>query len=612
MAAHAEHLELAGEFPGSSRAEWRDLVSAVLARSGFDPDADGADPEAELTSQTYDGIAIKPLYTAADAPDVSAAARPLAITGEGTGWDVRQRHADPDPVRTNKAVLDDLNNGATSLWLQVGEAGLAVDDLEVALQGVYLDLAPIAVDAGAQTREAAATLLGLAASRAVAPADLAGTLGADPIGLRARTGADADLSVLADLAPSVADHPNLRVATVDATVYHGAGGGDSDELAVAASVGVAYLRALAGSGLTVDAALDAIEFRYAVTADQFLSVAKLRAARRIWGRIAELSGVSAGARGQRQHAVTSAAMMTRRDPWVNLLRTTIACFAAAIGGADSISVAPFDAAIGLPDDFARRIARNTASILHDESSLGRVLDAAGGSWYVESLTSELASVAWQKFTAIERAGGALAALDSGAIAELVGTSQAARAEDIAHRRAPITGVSEYAFIGEAPVTRPAAPSGSGTALLPALRYAEGFEALRDRADAAPERPKAFIAALGPVAAHSRRVGFATNLFAAGGIETVVATGEADALVSAFRDSGSTLVCLCSSDKVYAESAESEAAALRAAGARYVWLAGQPGERAHRYRSAGVDGYLFAGCDALSALRTALDVLAVKA
>jgi methylmalonyl-CoA mutase len=293
---------------------------------------------------------------------------------------------------------------------------------------------------------------------------------------------------------------------------------------------------------------------------------------------------------------------------VNLLRTTIGCFAGAIGGAEAVTVLPFDSAIGLPDDFARRIARNTSAILHDESSLARVVDAAGGSWYVESLTDELADAAWEVFTGLERDGGAPAALDSGTIGDLLRATYERRTADLAHRRAPLTGVSEFAFLQEVPVTRPAAPPVPTGGPLDVHRYAEDFEALRDRADAEAERPTVFLAALGPVAAHSARVGFAANLFAAGGIASIVGTGEPDELVEAFAKSGSSVACLCSSDKIYAEHAESEAAALKAAGAKHVWLAGQPGERLNRYQSAGVDGYLFAGCDALSVLRATLDVL----
>ena len=271
---------------------------------------------------------------------------------------------------------------------------------------------------GANTAAAADTLLGLAA-RAGVRSDLAGTLGADPIGLRARTGAEADLELLGRLAAAAQPHPRLHIATVDGTVYADAGGSDSDEIAATAAVGVAYLRALTDAGINIDRALGLLEFRYAVGTDQFLGIAKLRAARRVWDRVAELSGAAEGRRGQRQHAVTSPAVFTRRDPWVNMLRATIGCFAAAVGGADAITVLPFDTALGRPDDFARRIARNTQAILHDESSLARVVDAAGGSWYVESLTDALAERSWEKFTAIERAGGALRALDDGALGDLL-------------------------------------------------------------------------------------------------------------------------------------------------------------------------------------------------
>ncbi len=600
MPADPDSLALAADFPTPSRAEWRSLVAAVLARSGVD-----GDPEDALSSTTYDGIQILPLYTAEDAHDVDVdglPGHPPFVRGatEGgaaaTGWDVRTRHADPDPARLNKAALADLETGATSLWLVVGDGGLAVADLAAALDGVYLDRAPIALDAGAHTLEAARALLAVSGQRGVDPADLRGTLGADPIGLRARTGAAAELSVLHTLGEPGTGFGGLHLATVDATIYHDAGGADAQEIGVGTAVGLAYLRALTGAGLSVDEALAALEFRWAVTAEQFPSIAKLRAARRVWDRVAELSGAADTRRGQYQHAVTSSAMLTRRDPWVNMLRTTIGCFAAAVGGANAITVAPFDSAIGRSDDLARRIARNTQAILHDESSLARVVDAAGGSWFVESLTDRLAEQAWDVFTRIERAGGALAALNSGAIGELLAQTQAHRADDIAHRRAPITGVSEYAFVDEAPVARPPLPA-TPHGMLPTTRYAQDFESLRDRADAAPQRPRVFLATLGPPAAHSARASFAANLFQAAGIECV--TGP----VGEFAAAGTPVACLCSSDKVYVAEAASAAQALRVAGAARIWLAGN-------LELDGVDGTVFAGCDALAVLRSTLLTLGV--
>ncbi|GAB2482574.1 methylmalonyl-CoA mutase family protein [Jatrophihabitans fulvus] len=595
-------LALASDFPAADRDAWRELVRAVLAKSGASPD----DPESALATTTYDGITIRPLYTADDAPTevpgppgtapFVRGARAAQPDAGAPGWDVRTRHADPDARRANTAVLNDLETGATSLWLTVGDGALGVDGLAAALEGVYLDLAPVVLDAGTDTERAATALLDLARERGVDPSALTGSLGADPIGTRARTGSDADLTVLARLA-ELASGTALCVATVDGTAYHDAGASDAQELGIATSVGVAYLRALVDAGLSVDAALARLEFRLAVTAEQFPSIAKLRAARRVWDRVAELSGASDDRRGQRQHAVTSAAMMTRRDPWVNLLRTTIACFAAAVGGAEAITVAPFDAAIGRPDDFSRRIARNTQSVLHDESSLARVADAAGGSWFVESLTHELAEAAWDVFTDIERHGGALARLDDGGLDELIAATRARRDDDIAHRRAPITGVSEFAFVGETPVEREPWPDPPGGPL-PSVRWAGAFEGFRDRAEAG-ERPKVFLATLGPAAVHSARAGFAANLFQAGGIECV--TGPVDD----FAQSGAKVACLCSSDKVYADEAATAASQLKDAGATRVLLAGKGAFD-------GVDGTVFAGCDAIAVLRETFDEIGVPA
>ncbi|MFD0660256.1 methylmalonyl-CoA mutase family protein [Thermocatellispora tengchongensis] len=405
-----------------------------------------------------------------------------------------------------------------------------------------------------------------------------------------------------------AGHPGLRAVTVDATPYHDAGGSDAEELGCSIATGVAYLRALTaprpgGAGLSVPEALAQIDFRYAATADQFLTVAKLRAARRLWARVAEACGAP-GDGGQRQHAVTSSAMMTARDPWVNMLRTTVACFAAGVGGAGAVTVQPFDACLGLPDDFARRIARNTQTLLLEEAHVGRVADPAGGSWYAESLTAGLAEAAWAWFQEIERAGGMAAALASGLVQARLAATAARRAQDVGHRRAPITGVSEFADPAEKPVVR---RPGTGLAAwgedggLPLVRPAAPFEELRDRADAiAAEtgaRPLVFLATIGPVAAHTARASFAANLFQAGGLATTTAGATTDPaeIAAAYARSGARVACLCSADKLYAEHAAPVAAALREAGAARVWLAG-------RGEYEGVDGTLYAGCDALAVLR----------
>ncbi|MER5745886.1 methylmalonyl-CoA mutase small subunit [Streptomyces sp. NPDC002225] len=609
----ADGLSLAAEFPAPAHEQWQRLVEGVLRRSG--KEAEGPAAEEALSTTVEDGLITRPLYTSRDsAPDAgypgfAPFTRGSKAAGNAAGgWDVRQRHALPDVGRLNEAVLADLENGVTSLWLTLGGgAGVPVSALAAALDGVYLDLAPVVLDAGDETDAAAAELLRSCAERGVDAPDVRGNLGADPLGRAARTGAEPDHTAAVHWAQRCArEFPGLRALTVDALPYHEAGGSAAEELGASLATGVALLRTLTDAGMPVEDACGQLEFRYAATADQFLTIAKLRAARRLWSRVAEVCGAP-GAGAQRQHAVTSSVMMTRRDPWVNMLRTTLACLGAGVGGADSVTVLPFDHALGLPDAFARRIARNTSTILLEESHLARVIDPAGGSWYVERLTAELAGAAWAFFQEIERSGGQAAALRSGMIGDRLAATWAARSKDLARRKEPVTGVSEFPLLSERPVERDPAPlAADGPGGLPRVRRDEAFEALRARSDAhlaaTGQRPRVFLAALGPAAAHTARASFAANLFQAGGIEPVhePVTVDAATVADAFRASGATVACLCSSDALYAEQAAAVAGELGAAGARRVFLAGRPGEYA------GVDEYVFAGSDVVAVLSSLLD------
>lgn len=613
----ADGLSLAAEFPDPAHEQWQSLVEGVLRKSG--KDVSGSAAEEALSTTVEDGLITRPLYTSRDdAPDAGIPGfAPFTRGGkpEGStagGWGVRQRHSTPDPARLNEAVLADLENGVTSLWLTVGDAGggVPVPGLGRALHGVHLDLAPVVLDAGSELDAAATELLRLYAERGVPPRSARGSLGADPLGQAARGGGAPETATAVSWALRCArEYPGLRALTVDAMPYHEAGGSAAQELGSSLATGVAYLRALTDAGLGVDEACGQLEFRYAATADQFLTIAKMRAARRLWARVAEVCG-AAEAGAQRQHAVTSPVMMTRRDPWVNMLRTTLACLGAGVGGADAVTVLPFDHALGLPDAFARRIARNTSTILVEESHLARVIDPAGGSWYVERLTDELAESAWAFFQEIERAGGQAAALESGMIADRLAATWAARRKDLARRKEPITGVSEFPQLAERTVEREAAPSTAAHGGLPVVRRDEAFEELRARSDAhlaaTGSRPRVFIAALGPAAAHTARASFAANLFQAGGIEPVHEPVRVDAAsaAEAFAAAGTDVACLCSSDALYAEQAGEVAAALVSAGARRVYLAGRPGDYA------GVDEYVFAGCDVVAVLSSVLDRMGV--
>jgi methylmalonyl-CoA mutase len=378
----------------------------------------------------------------------------------------------------------------------------------------------------------------------------------------------------------------VRAITVDGPAFHNLGANASWELAGSIAAAVQYLRTFGEAGIAPRDTLRQISFRFAADDDQFMTIAKLRAARQLWARVAEVVG-EPGAGAARLHAVTSLPMMAQRDPWVNMLRTTVAAFSAGAGGADTVLVHPFDVAIpggfpGTAASFARRIARNTQLLLLEESHVGRVLDPAGGSWFVEDLTKGLAEQAWKHFQDIEARGGFEVARDY--VVEQIAAVAERRADDIARRRTALTGVNEYPNLAE-----PALPQGDS--LVGVVRYAAGFEALRDRSDAFLEktgsRPTVLLLPLGPLAEHNVRTTFATNLLASGGIEAVT------------DDPNATVAVICGTDARYAAEASAAVDAARKAGVTHVLLAGP--EKAVAQAASKPDDYLTAKIDAVKAL-----------
>ncbi|BDN82085.1 MULTISPECIES: methylmalonyl-CoA mutase small subunit [Mycobacterium] len=576
------------------RERWRGAVAGVLSKTARPDSAGfGDQPERLLNTPTYDGIAIRALYSAFDElPEPPLPGEwPYVRGGDAlrdvnSGWKVVEAVPQPDAsvVDANQALLGMLGDGVSALLVRVGDHGVAPDQLEGLLAGVYLNLAPVIVDAGAQYRAASEAMLRLAAGldtdqRATMSIDL----GADPLTatLSGRPAPSID-DVLA-IAGRVAGDRGVRTITVDGPAFHNLGATAAWELAATIGAAVAYLRLLTESGLSIGDALAQIGLRLAADDDQFMTLAKMRAARRLWARVAEVAGDPDGGAAT-LHAETSLPMMTQRDPWVNMLRCTLAAFGAGVGGADTVLVHPFDVAIaggfpGTATSFARRIARNTQLLLLEESHVGRVLDPAGGSWFVEDLTEELAQHAWQHFQAIEARGGFANAHDyvAGQIAELA----ARRADDIAHRRIAITGVNEFPNLDEPALPQPDrgfSPDGCGKL----LRYGAEFETLRDRSDAylsdTGARPRVLLLPLGPLAEHNIRATFASNLLASGGVEALnPGTVDAQGVATAVAEAGSpTVAVICGTDRRYRDEAPAVVEAARSAGISRVYLAGPPG------------------------------------
>jgi methylmalonyl-CoA mutase len=614
-------LVLAGEFPAVTRQQWQALVSKVLKGAG------GDSPERELTTVTADGIEIAPLYVGPQdqgRPDPSFPGqapfvRGRTAAGHRDGWDVRQRHEHPDPAVAREQIMEDLEGGVSSLWLGLDDGQIPVDALPDVLAEVYLDLAPVVLDAGGQFSEAAEVFLSTAARRGVAPDALAGCLGADPLGVLARTGAgldagappDAgvDLAAAATLAGRCsAEFPGLRAIVVDALPCHDAGGTDAQELGYALAAGVEYLRVMRTAGLSGAAAFGQMEFRYAATADQFATIAKLRAGRRAWARVAQQCGVTSGAAGQRQHAVSSWPMLTRRDPWNNILRATLACFGAGLGGADAVTVIGFDAALGQSDRLARRVARNLHALLIEESHVARVIDPAGGSWYVEDLTEQLARRAWTCFQDIERSGGLRAALASGVIADQLTASREARRDTLGRRREAITGVSEFPLVGETLLSRPAvAPSVDGPRGLPRIRWAQWHEELRDRADAHAREtgspPTLILVLLDRSRQSLARAERVSALLAPAGIKAV--TADVDPGTGSGADGDGVagglapVIVVCGSPDATAEEVGAAVGRAREQGAATVVVAAGPAEGAAEATVSGADEMITDGMDVLA-------------
>jgi methylmalonyl-CoA mutase len=609
-------LLLAGDFASPTRADWEAEVLKVLnRRRPIGKELDIEQAMARLRTTTVDGLDIEPLYTESESqlghPGVMPFTRGTTVkTGAMTAWDIRSLHEDPEVAFTNREILADLERGATSVWLRTGSDAIAVADVAAVLAGVQADLAAISVSSLEDQVAAAAALV--AYWKQAGAKQPSGNLGLDALGLAARTGAAADLSAQAEwVKATLAELPGVRALCVDVTGYDDAGAGDIDQLAFAIATGVAYLRDLEAAGIAPADAFGQIAFRVSVNTDQFTNICRLRALRRLWARVGEASGVPAAQCGAVQHAVSSWRMITRDDPWVNLLRTTIATFSAAVGGADSITTLPFDTALGLPDEFSRRMARNVQLLAGEESNIGRVNDPAGGSWYVENLTDQLATKAWAAFQEIETAGGMAEALASGLVADKIAATKAARAKRLATRKQPLTGVSMFPKPDEEPrVVRPR-PAGPVPAGLVPERDSAIFEALRDRAASAPSTPEVFLACLGARRDFGGREMFTAALLGVAGIGHPSYEGGTPAEIAAkVAEVGSKFVILCSSAKVYAEQAVPVAQALKDAGVETVYLAGRKTETGAEDVDTVIDGEVFDGMDVVAFLNSTLDQIGV--
>lgn len=638
----------------SGAGAWRAQVEQELR---------GADFERSLVRTSLDGIEQAPVYS--DAIDAERLGRPGVApfrrgsqppSPENRPWQLCTRIDATAPEQANAELLADLAGGADAAWLVAAPstrmAGANPANIEAhslrssgvdfggkaswerLLKDVQTELLTLHLDAGALTGALFQELRSLLDERGVAASSEI-HLGFDPLAALARDGA-LPCSLAAaraqgwELLAQAQALPKLRVFAADGFQAHAAGASEATEIAVVLASLTETLRAADEAGQDLAQVAASTDLRIGVGSEVFLEIAKMRALRELWTRVCESCELEAPA--PFLHAIASPRTLTRRDPWTNLLRSSTQGFAAAVAGADAITLLPMDSAFQRPGKLGRRMARNTQLVLAEEAHLGAITDPAGGSFAIEAWTDELVAAAWSTFQSIEAAGGLASCLQSGWLTENLRATQSQRATQIAKRRQPITGVSEFAQLEErlpdagpqsptdaqswadsqpVPTAWQAwlaqAPSGEPAqceALAP-VRDAQAFEELRDAADAYAKEhghaPRVCLATLGDLADHNARSTFASNLFAVGGFEAInLETAEEGA------GSDAVAVCICGTDKAYQDYGADVVYALRELGAKHVLLAGKPEslnkDTQRKLKKLKLSGSISLGCDALEVLQ----------
>jgi methylmalonyl-CoA mutase len=675
-------LTTTGRFPAPGEADWNALVNKALGGAARD----------SLNSRLPEGLLIEPLHTRASAqafcelsgepgaaPFIRGApSGPSAVSVRG-GWQIMQLLDIHDAGAANAQARDDLASGSDGLWVQLGGGvpygggylgARDLNDWQRVFDQIELAGLPVYLNAGWEGPAAAAMWLALAQKRGVGPDRLAGSLGLDPISVIAATG-EMPVSRARALGDAIdAAHHAAQLGyggtplCASGRVWHQAGGSAVEELALMLCAGLSYWRALEDAGVAPKDGARQIAFHMVADTDLFVGIAKFRAMRALWAFVTGAAGIAP------QPALITAEMSFRAisalQPHTNMLRATASCFAAALGGASAIVLLPFSATADAADGFSRRMARNTQLILRAEAHLGRVGDAAGGAWAIETITHELAERTWTLVREIEAAGGLLPALASGLVAGRLAGLQADRRQALARGKEKRIGVSSFPYLDEPPAQSTAGPdvtidmlgdaaggldlppagrgertaaliraAQSGESLralhaaarttcepippLPSVgqRDADPFEQLRARSDhalaAAGVRPSVFLANLGAQAAFTARANLARQIFEVGGIAAIDGEGARSnaELAHAFRESGASIACLCGTDAAYAEM-QGAADMLKRLGADAVYLCGSPGshESLSPADARAINRLIHDDCDRIAILNEAHTILRI--
>ncbi len=611
------------QFPPVTTAEWKAKVEADLKGAPFDK---------KLVWRTNEGFNLQPMYRSEDIADLATTdSLPgeypyLRGTRTDNDWLIRQQIEAATTEEANKAALDAVSKGVTSLGFHVSEP--TVETLRVLLEGV--DLKKIEVNFGCCLKKALPLVEALAAyaKEQGVEKELRGSVDFNPFKKPLRKSVamePANVSAMAvALIAAAKELPGLKVLAVDSVMLANAGAYIFQELGYALAWGASWMTLLTDAGVKADEAAARIKFNMGVSSNFFMELAKFRAARMMWAQIVARYGADKDACKMNAHAATSRYNQTLYDAHVNLLRSQTEAMSAALAGVDSITVTPFDVPYKTPDEFSERIARNQQHLLKEESHLDKVVDPAGGSYYVETLTVSLAKEAWKLFLDTEDKGGFLACCNDGEVAKTVRESSEKRHTDVARRKEILLGTNQYPNVnemaaGKIETLNGALPCGcrhtdsaceENPAGLPSKRAASDFEALRLATEAASNRPKVFMLTIGNLAMRLARAQFSTNFFGCAGYEIIDNLGfnTVEEGVDAALAKGADIVVLCSSDDEYAELAP---AAFKYLDGRAEFVVAGAPACMDDLKAAGINEFVHVRCNVLDTLKAFNDRLLKK-
>ncbi len=609
-----EDNKLFAEFPPVSTEKWEEVINKDLK---------GADYEKKLVWRTIEGFKVKPYYRAEDLEgleylDSNPGQKPYTRGkhADNNEWEVRQDIRIANLKKANAVALDALKRGATSLGLCAQEVK-SIDDLATLLKGIYIDAVSIHFLCSTDYLQLMKLYVEYAKREGYKPEELRGSLDFDMFRYalqhgRFHRGEEGDLKMAKELVEYGHDNlPKFRVLTVNGNVLHNAGSNIVQELGFTLAAANELVARLSDMGVKMERVASRIAVNFGIGSTYFMEMAKIRAARLLWSKVMEQYKPECGCVYKLfVGATTSSWNQSVYDPYVNMLRSTTEAMSAAIAGADSISVLPFDNAYKEADDFGYRIARNQQLLLKEESYLDKIADPAAGSYYIENLTDQIARGAWEHFLAVEAKGGFCKALREGLVQDEVEKTAQQRDLDIATRKTTILGTNQYPNLLEKMEDKVqngngkkcCCEQGDEVRTLKAYRGAEPFEALRMATEKAARRPKVFLLTYGNLAMRKARSGFATNFFGVAGYEIVdnpgFATPEEGA--KAALASGADVVVLCSSDDEYAELTKPVCDLLKGK-VKSLVLAGFHKDMVDTYKGYGIDEFIHVKTNVLECL-----------